>query len=109
MKTRFYGIFPLINMIVSYRIFLVIKFRIWSLKVFNRLRRSANGEFEHYTRDGSPKEDLARYYNMGFKKLNLGGGTRNLERYVIIDFVSHPQVERSLQISAISISSPQRV
>ena len=83
-------------MIASYGIFLVIKFRIWSLKVFNRLRRCANRGLQQYTRSGSPKEDLVRYNNEGFKKLNLGGGTRNLEGFVNIDFVSHPEVEREI-------------
>ena len=96
MKTRFYGRFKLVNILMSYGIFFVIQFRIWSLKVFNRLRRSANEGFKQYTRIGSPKEDLARYYNEGFKKLNLGGGTRNLEGFVNIDFISHPQVLREI-------------
>jgi SAM-dependent methyltransferase len=96
MKTRFYGIFPLINMTVSYGIFFVIRFRIGSLKVFNRLQRCANRGLQQYTRIGSPKEDLARYYSEGFKKLNLGGGTRNLEGFLNIDFVLHPEVEREI-------------
>ena len=45
---------------------------------------------------GSPKEELKRYYNAGFRKLNLGGGSRNLEGFINIDFVSHPEVEKEI-------------
>jgi hypothetical protein len=96
MKTRFYGIFPLVNMLVSYGIFLMIQFRIRSLRILNTLRNRTNIKVKKYTKIGSPEEDLARYYKSGFRKLNLGGGNRNLEGFVNIDFVSHQQVEKEI-------------
>ena len=99
MKKRFYGKFPLINTLVSYGIFFLIRCRIQSLSMFNRLIRGANNPGPGLNNDilfGSPKEDLARYYEAGFKKLNFGGGSRSLKGFVNIDFVSHPGVEREI-------------
>jgi SAM-dependent methyltransferase len=96
MKSRYFGVFPLVNMVVSYGIFFTIRIRILSLIILNRLKRSKKNNIQNNIRSRLPHEELNNYYANGFRKLNLGGGTRNLEGFVNIDFVSHPNVEREI-------------
>lgn len=49
-------------------------------------------------------EQFLSYYNQGFKKLNIGGGSKNIKEFVNIDFVKNRKAEREIIANALDLS-----
>ncbi len=50
------------------------------------------------------KEKLEAWINRGYTKLNIGGGTKNIEGFVNIDFAQHDNVQREIQANIVDLS-----
>lgn len=54
--------------------------------------------------DASTKEKLMAFLNKGYTKLSIGGGKKNLEGFVNIDFAEHKNIEREVVANILDLS-----
>jgi hypothetical protein len=50
------------------------------------------------------QQELMEWLNQGYDKLNIGGGPKNLEGFVNIDFMNYPNVQRQVVANILDLS-----
>lgn len=101
---KYFGKFPIGNIIISNIIFASVRFRIASLRFKNKIKRFVKSANWQITNDAASAEVFLQFKHQGYDKLNIGGGRKNLEGFVNIDFVSHPNVEREIKANILDLS-----
>ena len=94
------GRFPIVNLFCSKLIFASIRYRILTCRLKNSFRKIP----VQLVNDSSTALVLRTWLEKGFDKLNVGGGPKNLEGFVNIDFVRHPTVDREVIANIIDLS-----
>ena len=92
--------FPIVNLFCSKLIFASLRYRIFTCRFKNSFRRKNL----LVVNDLSTALVLRTWLDKGFGKLNVGGGPKNLEGFVNIDFVNHPTVEREVVANILELS-----
>ncbi len=88
--------FPVRNILVSKLIFLTIDYRKKRLIRYNSKNSYQKKDKVVLQNSDNVKEEILRFIHEGYTKLNIGGGVKNLEGYINIDFVKHPVVQREV-------------
>lgn len=90
--------------VVSKIIFLIMDWRILFRKAVNAYRRKKNEIRIQNLNNATTHERLSCWLDRGFKKLNVGGGSKNLKGFLNVDFVSHKCVEREIVANILDLS-----
>jgi SAM-dependent methyltransferase len=69
----------------------------------NRVRSRGRAEARRGD-DANSADELRQWMASGYCKLNVGGGPKNLEGFVNIDFVRHPSVRRGIRANILDLS-----
>lgn len=101
---RWGGRLPLGNLFVSWIVFNAASCRLASLLLKNRLKGQFFKRALLQQNTDSARTELARWVSMGYTKLNVGGGSKNLRGFVNIDFARHPSVEREIVANVLDLS-----
>lgn len=88
--------FPVGNIICSKMIFTMLECRLVWLRFYNSLKRIFFPPKVVLKNTSSTQLSLMRWLDQGYNKLNIGGGRKNLEGYINIDFVDYPNVQRQV-------------
>lgn len=101
---KYYGRFPIINFLLTNLFFFGIQWRLAYLRLKNFIKRSLKPT--RYVTVNQPNLSVAlgEYLAVGYDKLNIGGGRKNLHGFVNIDFIFHPEVERELTANILDLS-----
>jgi SAM-dependent methyltransferase len=94
------GKFPIINLFCSKFIFASMRYRILTCRLKNSFREKK----AVLVNESSTALVLRTWLDNGFNKLNVGGGSKNLEGFVNIDFVRHPTAEREVIANILDLS-----
>lgn len=95
LKRKYFGYYPFVNIFVSRLIFRALKYRRRRLKNYWG-RKQKNAPPVKLVNDAATTQQFLDYHKKGFDKLNIGGGSKNLEGFVNLDFVSHKKAEREV-------------
>ncbi len=95
---------PLGNLICSKFIFTAIRCRLAGRRFRNLLKSSTRSKAVQLVNDASTAEAFKRWQAQGYDKLNIGGGQKNLEGFINVDFVSYPNVERPIVANILDLS-----
>lgn len=104
MKTDYIGRFPLLNFAFSKLIFAVIRYRLWYLRCKNKVKKLLRPKDVKLVNDGAVKDSFMHFVVEGYEKFNIGGGAKNLDGFVNIDFLPHPNVEREIKANILDLS-----
>jgi hypothetical protein len=96
--------YPVVNYISTHLIFLAVRYRINYLKLKNKIRSATNPRQVTITNQQRTYTDFENLLEMGYKKINIGGGHRNLEGFINIDFVSSPLVKIQVVANILDLS-----
>lgn len=83
------GRLPLLNATTSAWLRFAVHWRRGYLKSKNRIRNALARHRPVAVNPADSRAQLQRWLAQGFDKLNIGGGTKNLEGFVNVDFVPH--------------------
>ena len=97
---NYFGNYPYVNKAISQLIFWGIAHR---RKQLLRKYQKNNKVFQ-FNNTEQTQLDFQKYLNQGFSKINIGGGTKNLEGFVNLDFIRHENVERELIANILDLS-----
>lgn len=96
----YFGNYPYVNMAISKLIF-------WSLgyrrKQLIRKYKNNSKVFQLENTEQT-KKDFQQYLDQGFSKINIGGGTKEFEGFVNLDFVKHENVSREVLANILDLS-----
>jgi SAM-dependent methyltransferase len=95
---------PIGNYLFTKIVFTAVRWRLFSRRLANGLKRLLRRKPVFLANDCLTAQDMKRWLEMGYDKLNIGGGLRSLNGFVNIDFVSHPNVERELVANILDLS-----
>ncbi|MDD2719991.1 MAG: methyltransferase domain-containing protein [Gallionella sp.] len=87
---------PIINLLASKLVFLVLRWRLFSLKLRNILRTATQPDRVFQPPALNVTSKFQEFIRAGYCKLNIGGGNKNLDGFINIDFIPHPSVEREI-------------
>lgn len=87
---------PISNLLCTKFIFTAVQWRIATRRVRNAVRRFLGSDGERLVNGACAAETLNRWLELGYEKLNMGGGRKNLNGFVNIDFVYFEGVERQV-------------
>lgn len=104
MANGYWGRFPLGNIFCSKIIFLMLKYRLIQLRFYNNYKRIFYKPKVASCNTISTRQDLMKWLNQGYNKINIGGGSKNIDGFVNIDFVIHPNVQRQVTANILDIS-----
>lgn len=90
------GRIPIINLITSKLVFLALRWRLFSLRIKNHLRSPGQAACTVRSTSAEAASKLQEFIRAGYTRLNIGGGNKNLDNYINIDFIPHPGVEREI-------------
>ncbi len=90
------GKLPIINLLLSQSIFLAMRWRLFFLRIKNRIRATSKSQPDFYPNKKIASDSLQKFIDHGYDKLNIGGGTKNLSGFVNIDFIAHPGAHREV-------------
>lgn len=93
MKKKYFGHYPLVNILVSKMIFAAIAYR---RKCLLRKSKKTNQVGIKFVNDESSSRAFKTLLGQGYDKLNLGGGIKNLQGFINIDFIDRPGVKRKI-------------
>ena len=96
--------FPVANLVVSRLFFGAVRLGLFSRRMTNRLRAGLGPAELQMTNGPQTKAALGRLLALGYDRLNIGGGSKNLSGYINIDFASLPGVERKVQANILDLS-----
>ena len=101
MEKGYFGNYRFINMLISKMIFGALNFRRWTL-----IRSYSKNRAHIVQLHNGPdtKENMAFFLKKGFTKINIGGGDKNLDGFVNIDFQQHNNVKRELVANFLDLS-----
>ena len=96
--------FPVGNIVCSKMIFTMLECRLAWLRFYNSLNRIFSPPKAVLENNFSTQQSLMMWLKQGYNKLNIGGGPKNLEGYINIDFVAYPNVERQVVANILDIA-----
>jgi SAM-dependent methyltransferase len=91
--SAYFGRPKLVNALASKSLFLLLRGRVESQRLLNRVRR--RGELSPPSTDAA-RVELSSFLDAGYDRLNLGGGDKQLAGFVNVDFLRHPSVAREV-------------
>lgn len=103
MKKKYFGYYPFVNIFVTRLIFRTIRYRAWRLKLYWRFKKKSIPPIQ-LVNDSSVAEKFQKFYQQGFDKLNVGGGSKNFKGFINLDFISHSNVEREVIANILDLS-----
>lgn len=90
-----WGRVPLGNLLVTRLFFFAVSTRLLTRRAFNRLRGTA--KLSASTLESAAcREAVRKYLDSGYNKFSIGGGPKNLDGFVNVDFVAHNKVQREI-------------
>ncbi|MCO6499337.1 MAG: hypothetical protein J5I47_03050 [Vicingus serpentipes] len=98
--TKYFGNYPYVNKLISKLVFIGIDYR---RKQLIRKYKKNDKVFQLKNTEQTQK-DFENYLNQGFCKINVGGGTKNFEGFVNIDFIRHENVAREVIANILDLS-----
>lgn len=101
MKRRYFGYYPVLNIVASKLLFWTINRRRKSLLRRNKKKNKVGFILKN---DGQTSSVFKEYLNQGFRKLNIGGGGKNLHGFLNIDFIKHENVEHEVVANVLDLS-----
>ncbi len=99
-EDRYFGNYPYVNKAISKLIFFGIDYRGRQLK----RKYKKNTKVFHLENTAQTKKDFETHLNQGFTKINIGGGTKNFDGFINLDFVSHKNVDREVIANILDLS-----
>lgn len=100
MKKRYFGKYPVVNILLSKLLFAGLRYRRWQLK-----RKFSNKAYPvKLENTEKTREEFQSYLDKGYRKLNLGGGQKSFKGFVNIDFLKHDMVEREVVANILDLS-----
>jgi hypothetical protein len=97
---RYFGNYSFINITVSKLVFWALKHR---RKQLIRSNKKTNKPVQLINTDET-KKDFQKFLDLGFTKISIGGGAKNLQDFINIDFVKHQNVEREVVANILDLS-----
>lgn len=88
--------FPFENFICSKMIFFMLAYGLARRRFINSFKRLFSPSKVALQNTSSTRQVLMKWLDQGYEKLNMGGGPKNLEGFVNIDFVTYPNVQRQV-------------
>ncbi len=98
------GRLPIANLIVSRSLFATVRLLRFSRRVQNGLRRRLRPARLALVNTPEVAAALSRFLDLGYDRLNVGGGSKNLAGYVNIDFALDAGVDRQVQANILDLS-----
>jgi|GEM_PF-3290089 len=95
---------PIGNFLCSRFIVTALRWRLFTCRVKNAVRRFIHPGRECVQNDQRTRETLECWFREGYDKLNIGGGSKNLEGFVNLDFVFFPAVKRQVVANILDLS-----
>lgn len=96
----YFGNYPYLNMVISKLIFLGLGYR---RKQLIRKYKN-NSKVVQLVNTEQTKNDFQQYLNQGYSKINIGGGTKEFDGFVNLDFVKHENVNREVLANILDLS-----
>lgn len=81
-----------------------LRWRLFSLRLKNRLKYAFKPQPCLLLNNEQTVKSFARFLSEGYRKLNVGGGDKNLDGFVNIDFVPHAGVKREVLANVLDLS-----
>lgn len=88
--------FPLGNLLCSKLIFILLAYRLTSRRLINALKQRLSPKNAIQRDTEAARRMFVHFFEMGYDKLNVGGGPKNLDGFVNIDFFCYPNVQRQI-------------
>lgn len=99
-KRNYFGSYPFVNIFISKLIFWGLNYRKKQL-----LKKYKNQKLPvQLTNNENTRAAFEKYLKQGYTKISLGGGNKNLEGFVNVDFIKHPDVEREVVANILDLS-----
>lgn len=95
---------PIGNYLFSKIVFLAVRWRIFSQRFINGLKRLLRPKPVCLINDCLTAQAMKEWLDRGYDKLNIGGGPKSLAGFVNVDFVSHTNVEREVVANILDLS-----
>lgn len=95
---------PVGNLISSKLVQLLVGCRLLTQRMRFHMRTRLKGTSIQQIESRTIAEEMRKWLNAGYDKLNVGGGPRNLTGFVNIDLVRHESVEREIVANALDLS-----
>jgi predicted SAM-dependent methyltransferase len=104
---EFFGRASITNTVISRLIFFAMNCRLAYLRTKNILKKRFRFlKPRQYTLQNSSESasSFGRLIRQGYDKINIGGGEKNLQGFVNIDFIAHPNVILEVQANILDLS-----
>jgi hypothetical protein len=98
------GRFPIDNFLFSRFIFFGVRWRRITQLLRGYLRQALRLRMVKLSNDASTSEALKKWLDQGYAKFNIGGGEKNLEGFINIDFLDFPEVKRGIVANILDLS-----
>jgi hypothetical protein len=95
---------PIGNLFFTSLVFLGLNWRLKSRRLSNRVRRRLQRKEIVVVNNSSAGQEMQRWIGQGYDRLNVGGGPKNLEGFVNVDFVRHKDVSREICANILDLS-----
>lgn len=95
---------PIGNYVFSKIVFIAVRWRIFSRQLKNGLKRLLRPKPACLINTTLTAQTMKNWLESGYEKLNIGGGPKNLDGFLNIDFVAHPNVEREVVANILDLS-----
>lgn len=96
--------YPVVNYVATHIIFLAVCYRITYLKLKNKIRSFTHNRQVFITNRQNVYTDFEKLFEKGYEKINIGGGHKNLEGFINIDFVSQPSVKNQIVANILDLT-----
>lgn len=96
--------FPFGNFICSKTVFIMLAYGLARRRFINRLKRIFSPPKGTLQNTSTTRQELIKWLNQGYDKLNVGGGPKDLKGFINIDFVTYPHVQRQVIANILDIS-----
>lgn len=95
---------PIGNYLFSKCVFAGVRWRLALRPLLNAVGDLLRPRPVRLVNDDSTAEAMRRWLGKGYDKINVGGGPKNLNGFVNIDFVPHPNVEREVLANVLDLA-----
>lgn len=96
--------FPIGNLLSSRLLFAVVRLRIVLRRLANAWNRRLRPRPVPLPNCEAGAESLKKWLDAGYDKLNIGGGRKNLDGFINVDFATFPGVERHVAADITDLS-----
>ena len=103
LRKRFFGYYPVVNILMSNLVFLTFRYRRWQLRTHYRFKKNEVPPVQLINSEQT-RDSFLDFLQKGFDKLNIGGGRKNFEGFINLDFVKHPEVEREVVANILDLA-----